>query len=95
MSVTIVWYKDGQPLDASENLVFYDDGRLVILNVADSDAGRYHCEIQSSEGDATGFPLNVSIAGLVVIHCLNLHCADPDYIVCRIPYYHFWTRISV
>ena len=74
MSVTIMWYKDGQHLDASDYLVFYNDGRLVILHVADSDTGRYHCEIQSSEGNATGFPLNVSIAGLVVIHCLVALC---------------------
>jgi hemicentin len=62
VSVSIVWYKDGQHFNASTRFVFYNDGRLVILNVKDSDAGSYHCEIQSSEGNATGFPFNVSIA---------------------------------
>ena len=63
VSVTIVWYKSGQPLDTSNDLyVFYNDGRLVILNVTRADEGIYHCEIQSREGNVDGFPLNVTIA---------------------------------
>lgn len=73
VSVTIVWRKNGQNLNSNERLVFYTDGRLVILNVTDSDEGMYRCEIRSREGNVNGYPLNVTLAGVLSITFLPLH----------------------
>ena len=67
VSVDIAWTKNGAPLsDIDERYVFYPDGRLVILSTTDSDAGVYQCEIRSSEGNVSGYALNVSMAGIVL-----------------------------
>lgn len=52
---TLIWRKNGSPLQATERHFFTAENQLlIIVDTVSSDAGRYECEMTSSFGKAVG-----------------------------------------
>lgn len=52
----VCWYRDSQPLIASDTCKFFHDEEehtLMLLNVLAEDAGTYSCEAKNECGEAT------------------------------------------
>lgn len=53
---TITWYKDGEPIRATERHFFTaEDQLMIIVDTVQADSGKYECHLNNSLGEKTGY----------------------------------------
>lgn len=55
---TIRWFKDGEPIRATDRHFFTAEEQLmIIIDTVQSDSGRYECHLNNSLGEKSGYSL--------------------------------------
>ncbi|XP_008200245.1 leucine-rich repeats and immunoglobulin-like domains protein 2 isoform X1 [Tribolium castaneum] len=64
---TITWYKNGEPIRATERHFFTAEEQLmIIVDTVQSDSGKYECHLNNSLGEKTGYSLLRVKPGFVI-----------------------------